>query len=215
MNMYTIRHDCQIKGLAEIYNGFFGYKTDGTFVEVGANDGISYSNTYFLAAIGWKGVYIEPVPELYEKCVENHKSHLSVLVLKEFVSDDEKPVELFCRYDINTADEGFIQKAGLRVPGARVLTVNPVLLHDILWSESIKPGFDLLVVDVEGYELHVLKSVEIDYWQPLMVIIETHAMSSDPVMNVRDRQITWHLQSFGYIRIYADAINSIFVYNDV
>src|SRR3989337_2392344 len=138
MNMYTIRHDGQIKGVAEIYEGFFGYKTDGIFVEVGANDGISFSNTYFLAAIGWKGMYIEPVPELYEKCVENHKSHQNILVLKEFVSDSEIPVELFCRWDINTADEGFIRKANLRVPEARVLTVNPVTLHDILWSESFK-----------------------------------------------------------------------------
>ena len=38
------------------------YKTDGTFVEVGANDGMTGSFTYNLAKIGWHGLYFEPVP---------------------------------------------------------------------------------------------------------------------------------------------------------
>ncbi|MGL4649339.1 MAG: FkbM family methyltransferase, partial [Caldilineaceae bacterium] len=37
-----------------------------TFVELGANDGFSQSNTYYLERFrGWRGVLIEPIPELY------------------------------------------------------------------------------------------------------------------------------------------------------
>lgn len=40
-------------------------KTDGFFVDIGANDGISGSNTYALEQMGWKGICIEPQPDVY------------------------------------------------------------------------------------------------------------------------------------------------------
>ena len=47
---------------------FFKEKTAGTFIEVGANDGITYSNTYFLEKFRqWKGICIEPHPGAFEK----------------------------------------------------------------------------------------------------------------------------------------------------
>jgi hypothetical protein len=37
----------------------------GFFVEVGGNDGISQSNTAYLERyLGWRGLLIEPIPEL-------------------------------------------------------------------------------------------------------------------------------------------------------
>ena len=42
----------------------------GYFVEAGANDGHLQSNTYYFERFkGWTGVLIEPIPELYNRCV--------------------------------------------------------------------------------------------------------------------------------------------------
>jgi Methyltransferase FkbM domain len=44
----------------------------GFFVEVGANDGVSQSNTaYYERYLGWQGILIEPVPELAARCRMN------------------------------------------------------------------------------------------------------------------------------------------------
>src|SRR5680860_384457 len=43
----------------------------GVFVEAGANDGIWQSNTYLLERRGWRGVLIEPIPELFDRCRRN------------------------------------------------------------------------------------------------------------------------------------------------
>src|SRR5262249_27061414 len=44
----------------------------GTFVECGANDGLYASNTaYFEKHRGWTGLLVEPVPQLYRRCVRN------------------------------------------------------------------------------------------------------------------------------------------------
>lgn len=41
---------------------------NGFFIEVGANDGYSQSNTYFLQKKRkWKGILVEGIPELFEK----------------------------------------------------------------------------------------------------------------------------------------------------
>src|SRR5918992_5261786 len=44
----------------------------GFFVEAGANDGVNFSNTYYLErARGWTGVLVEGIPELYRACVRH------------------------------------------------------------------------------------------------------------------------------------------------
>ena len=41
----------------------------GFFVEAGGNDGYTQSNTYWLERFrGWRGILVEPMPELYEMC---------------------------------------------------------------------------------------------------------------------------------------------------
>ena len=42
---------------------------DGFYVELGANDGVRFSNSYYFEVNkGWKGVLIEPAPNLYVTC---------------------------------------------------------------------------------------------------------------------------------------------------
>ena len=43
----------------------------GTFIDIGANDGITLSNTYAAAQRGWKGVMVEPSPSVFDKLVSN------------------------------------------------------------------------------------------------------------------------------------------------
>jgi len=45
---------------------------EGFFVEAGANDGVSQSNTlYFERYMGWRGLLIEAIPELADQCRRN------------------------------------------------------------------------------------------------------------------------------------------------
>ena len=40
---------------------------NGLFIEVGANNGFSESNTYYLERFrNWNGILIEPIPHLYQ-----------------------------------------------------------------------------------------------------------------------------------------------------
>lgn len=50
---------------------FKGYR-NGTFVDIGAHDGVSYNNTlYFEKKYSWSGVNIEPLEDIYNKLTIN------------------------------------------------------------------------------------------------------------------------------------------------
>ncbi len=61
----------QDKWLAE---NIFSGKKSGVFVEIGAHDGISFSNTFFFEKmLNWTGIAVEPIPEVYNKLKKNRK----------------------------------------------------------------------------------------------------------------------------------------------
>src|SRR5438046_3290669 len=78
---------CQIPTLSSLFERFFNKRTDGTFVEVGAFDGFTYSNTWGLAEKGWEGLLIEPIPEHARKCRDNHKNHPNIRIAQTAIGD--------------------------------------------------------------------------------------------------------------------------------
>ena len=80
---YPLANTCQVphfRSLSDIYTFVFGYKTGGLFVEVGAFDGESFSNTSGLADLGWRGHYLEPIPAYADACRARHAANPKVTV---------------------------------------------------------------------------------------------------------------------------------------
>ena len=92
--MYNISKDCQIKTLNEIYLNYFGYPSNGYFVEVGAYDGEFVSNTSCLSDHGWKGLYIEPIHDFYLKCLKRHDKN-DVIVANVAIGLEEKEIKIY------------------------------------------------------------------------------------------------------------------------
>ena len=215
--MYTTGKGCQIHELPIILEKFLGFKTDGRFVEVGAFDGSQWSNTYGLACIGWKGIAIEPHPEFNSRCNQIHKSH-NVKVLRLAISNYEGEGELYLAGSLSTlynstviAYRGMEWSSYLFPDDIKTFNVRVTTLDTCLEEERWEPDFDLLVIDVEGGELEVLKGFSIDHWRPKMMIIETHAEYPDRCLNYKGRVIGTMLDFYGYREVYADTINSIYV----
>ena len=43
---------------------YFKNKLTGTFVDIGAHDGNTYSNSKFFENLGWSGLCVEPIPNI-------------------------------------------------------------------------------------------------------------------------------------------------------
>jgi hypothetical protein len=47
----------------------------GTFLDLGCNDCLTFSNTRALALKGWKGIFIDPSPKAMERCKTLYNGH--------------------------------------------------------------------------------------------------------------------------------------------
>lgn len=201
---------CQIPGLEAFYYGVFGDRmTDRYFVEVGAYDGITYSNTYGLAKAGWSGLYVEPVPHLAEQCRGNHKDHPGIVVAEYAVADYSGTAPLY--YDgqeLYTLKERFIE-----ISSPAIYQHVPVkTLNWLLDFHSINKFIDLLVIDAEGSELDILAGFSLAVYVPKMIIIEAHEGHRNAVFGQNATAINKILDVYGYLRIYSDEINNIYVH---
>lgn len=145
---------------------------NGFFIEVGANDGISQSNTlYFEKYKGWKGLLIEAIPALAEKCRQNRPG--SIVENCALVGSGHPSKTITMRYcnlmslvkggmESNDAEDRHIL-AGMQylekneVP--YVIDVPAKTLSEILDIHRIA-HVDLLSLDVEGYEAQALQGIE-------------------------------------------------------
>ncbi|MCU0536478.1 MAG: FkbM family methyltransferase [Hydrococcus sp. Prado102] len=156
---------------------------NGIFIEAGANDGFSYSNTYYFERFrNWTGILVEGIPELYEKCVlerPNSKVFNCALVSSDYQEPHVTMVYANAMSLVrgalksSEADENHIKKGSeiqlnvvpyeIQVP-ARTLTS--------ILDECQIDRIDLLSLDVEGFELNVLKGLDFNKYQPNFMLIE-------------------------------------------
>jgi FkbM family methyltransferase len=155
----------------------------GFFVEAGANDGYSQSNTYRLERLrGWRGVLIEPVPTLYREArIERDNSQVfnCALVPKDNNGD---PVRLIYggmmttvvgTRGSETADRAWVEKAHAvaQEEPEHEFSVPGRTLSSIL-DEVRAPEIDLLSLDVEGFEPQVLAGLEFERHAPRWILVE-------------------------------------------
>ena len=209
MMFQPLSRSCQIHTLNEIYAMYF-QADHGTFVEVGANDGESWSNTWHLAVGGWRGLYFEPIAELANKCKEKHKDN-NVSVVQSCVGDHDGMTKLFLGSGATTS--AYVAKNDTFYYGhsaERFMLAPVVTLNTALEEYNINNDFELLVIDVDGDELGVLAGLDLEKWSPFMIIIETCKHHPDLTWRFNAKAIDDVLRE-KYEEIYSDTINSIYI----
>ena len=210
---YAIPNTCQVIGLNEIYLKYFGYKTSGFFVDVGAYDGIQHSNTWALAEAGWAGLCYEPVEEYYQKCIYNHKKHSNVKTLQTCIGNKIGTVPLYIS-DVYSTYYELQPKSELR---KHLYANSPVVISPIttldksLRENEVAPNFDILSLDVEGAEIDVLSAFTLGIWKPKMCIVEAHEKHIYKEMRVHAQFINKYFESMNYNKIYSDDTNNIYI----
>lgn len=132
-------------------------KTNGVFLDIGAYDGITYSNTYFFEKLGWNGICIEPLPSIYSELVKNRKC----TCINCAISDKEGLFE-FIEILGNENDamlSGFNRENIINDKQKyKKIKTYTFRLDTILKREKIDK-IDLCSIDVEGHGVNVVKSI--------------------------------------------------------
>lgn len=172
-----------LNNLDEKLSKYFNYK-GGFFIEAGANDGYQQSNTYFLERVlGWKGVLVEGIPELYKRCKSERKAKSFNAAL---VSHDFKEDYVQMHYaDLMTVVDGALKdenkekqhvSTGCKAKGAEGYSIQvPARTLDSILDEAQPPQtIDLFSLDVEGYELQVLQGLSFEKYKPKYILVEAN-----------------------------------------
>ena len=156
----------------------------GFFVEAGANDGFTQSNTYWLSRFrGWRGLLVEPMQELYEECVvERPESTVRRAALVPH-GYGKSTIRMKFGDLMSSVAEGPVDEDMLALgvsQGWRDIyeaEVPAATLSELL-EEIEAPEIDLLSLDVEGFEPQVLAGLDLDRWPPRWILVEVHDFAS-------------------------------------
>lgn len=127
----------------------------GYFVEIGANDGFTLSNTVYLEEqFGWQGLLVEANPEYRESL--NHRKSSSVIAA---VVDQEGYYE-FCNAGLYGGVQSLLSKTYENITHkASSLTVWGTTLERILQENGAPEIIDFISIDVEGAEALVVEQM--------------------------------------------------------
>ena len=152
----------------------------GTFVELGAFDGVTQSNTLYFERRGWRGVLIEPTPAAFSLCRENRPlaqvfNYACVDKATAGKSVNMTAVGLMSivdgTRDTETEHEWVDRGEQLQQLQRKAIVVPTRTLYDVL-SEAGVTTVDLLSLDVEGGELGVLLGRDLSRLRPHWIVCE-------------------------------------------
>jgi FkbM family methyltransferase len=163
--------------LAEQYlvRHYLGTANKGFFVEVGANNPFDLSQTWHLAQEGWKGVLVEPIPDLC-KSLRKNRGESIVIEAACGAPNAESTATFTIAKDSgkSTLSTEFLDK---RSAIDSKITVRMTTLDDILASESIET-VDFVSIDVEGTQYDVLQGFDLQKWKPRLLLVEDHLLNT-------------------------------------
>lgn len=159
----------------------------GFFVELGGWDGITFSNSlYFEHHRHWRGVLIEPSPSEFLKCRKNRPlAQVFCYACVPFDYPDKFVPMIYCASMTVTNVRGtngiaFDPQAHVE-DGRKFLDHGEDLfefgavakpLSTLLDEKGITNEIDLMILDVEGYELAVLRGLDFARHAPRFLCVE-------------------------------------------
>lgn len=188
--------------------------SNASVVQIGACDGISYDDTRgFLDLYKWKGVFVEPIPELFEQLKENFKDRDYKFVNAAITKESGKVIMLnvpeasIANQHIRPCFKGMSSvwppKNGLgsddeydtviRERFAKKIEVTSLSLED-LFKDTNTTEFDIFIVDAEGCDYDIFMQLDLNKYKPKFIRLET--------CNLTDKErevINEKLKAHGYM----------------
>jgi len=206
MNVYQTYHgeDGCDKFLREVYFPDYSYK--GTLIEVGAAGPELYSMSKHFRENKWRCISVEPIPyfaklhrdvghEIIEcACSDKDEDDVDFQMVNCYRSGaPEKPTgftfEGNSSFKVREEFAGKVTEFANGIGDITNIKVKARKLNTIIEEHCPNIQIDTVFVDVEGWELTVLKGFDLDKYKPKVLVIENV---------LHDPEYTRYLESFGY-----------------
>ncbi len=155
-------------------------KRDGVFLDIGANDGITISNSYlFEKKLNWTGICIEPIGEIFQELQKNR----NCLTLNIGVWSSKKKIKFYRAHGysemLSGVADSFNQEHYKRLQSEielyggslEEIEIEVDSLNNILLSHN-SYNIDFCSLDTEGSELEILKYLDFTRFEIKIFVVE-------------------------------------------
>ena len=159
---------------------YFG-DTIGRFLDIGAYNGKTFSNTYRLVEYGWQGVMVEPSPYNFVGLVNNMKGNKD-LTLVNCALSKKSEIKLFyesCGDAISSLSEMHVRIWNQKnYTGIFIKTITAEELFGLFGSQ-----YDFINLDVEGNNIEVLDSFPANVLENVSLLCVEYDGMADKVIS--------------------------------
>ncbi|WP_216907514.1 FkbM family methyltransferase [Synechococcus sp. CCY 0621] len=185
----------------------FAEVSSGFYVDVGCQDEEKESVTKYFYMRGWRGINIDPMPDYIRQYVKR-KRDISILCACGSADGEALlyPAESTGLSSLLASRAEYAQERVLATSTpvtTKVFTLNTILENNLKEFQEIY----FLKIDVEGYELEVLKGIDLNTYRPKVILAETTEPDSCRLTSEHSR-INDLLNTFAYEQVYFDGINT-------
>jgi len=154
-------------------------ETTGTFLDIGANDGVTLSNTWGLHLKGWTGTLVDASPTVFKRLETNYLGTEDTLIHAAVGATNGKIILKESGALLGTGDTALVSStlesetnrwSSLNMPFTDVEV--PLINFNTLLGISKLKTFDLISIDIEGMELDVLPQMDLKALGCKMLIAE-------------------------------------------
>ena len=158
-----------------------------SFIDIGANDGVLFSNTYKFAKLRARGLCIEPSPTTFLKLRLNHLFHRRVRCIRAAVSNRSGSVSFikdgYEEVLSRVSDLSCSQNAN-HLTDKHTISVPALTLEKILLRYKYFQQVDLLSVDVEGHEKKVFEGLKDCPFKARIIVLEADKMEIENILSL-------------------------------
>ncbi len=200
-----------VSGQCLLIHELLGKKSNGVFVDIGANDGVTISNTfYFEKKFGFSGIAIEPIPSIFEKLKDNRGCHV-VCGCVTPKSGQAKFLEVFgapnmlstlAVHNIGLTARRLRNNAKRHHATIREIDVTCYTLQSLTKQFNIQQ-IDFLSLDTEGGELDILKSIDFETLPVKVISVEN---------NFYTNAVRHYLEAKGFLYIGTFKVDEIYLF---
>ena len=167
---------------------------------------MTFSNSFLLYKKGWRGMNIDCMPNSMKIFNKKRKRDINI----EAAVSDKKEKLKYYMFD-EPAINGFHSKEKIKKMNSVVVNkiiIETKTLNEILEEHQIK-YIDLLMIDAEGFDFKVLKSLNLNAYNPKIIIIETHLKNINEIIlseqykyliDKKYRLSSWNIYSLIFIK---------------
>lgn len=176
----------------------------GSFLDIGAYDGRSASNTYMLAERGWSGVCVEPSPVAFCKLIETYKNNSKVRLFNGALEPETKISEFHDAPFLSSTRKEHVDWNAKHRPDLKFDSWFISTVGMVQFFQHFDPSeFHVLSIDTEWTTGLVTLSL------PLARMVNLRVLCYE-IDNPWDAKVHAFLESHGFSKVHTSKENYVF-----